>query len=184
MAIKFFAFFFPTISTFGCFWSQWPTSLAVTMRCGRLPSRSDVNIFLYGLSISWGTQFYPYVYIRMYIHTYIHTYIYIYISLSLSSSIGFGELYPSDQGGAPTTSSALQFQNALHAAVAGDGDTGIVAHVQGQNGLLFTFHLRFAKSAKSMTVSGHLRSPYGEVSKVMYPRLPSSKKKTIENCHL
>ena len=41
--------FFPTISTFGCFWSQWPTSLAVTsgcptMRCGRLPSRSDVNI--------------------------------------------------------------------------------------------------------------------------------------------
>ena len=41
-------FFFPTISTFGCFWSQWPTSLAVTsgcptMRCGRLPSRSDVN---------------------------------------------------------------------------------------------------------------------------------------------
>ena len=40
--------FFPTISTFGCFWSQWPTSLAVTsgcptMRCGRLPSRSDVN---------------------------------------------------------------------------------------------------------------------------------------------
>ena len=48
MAIKFFAFFFPTISTFGCFWSQWPTSLAVTsgcpmMRCGRLPSRSDVN---------------------------------------------------------------------------------------------------------------------------------------------
>ena len=44
MAIKFFAFFFPTISTFGCFWSQWPTSLAVTtsghegvsptMRCG------------------------------------------------------------------------------------------------------------------------------------------------------
>ena len=23
-------FFFPTISTFGCFWSQWPTSLAVT----------------------------------------------------------------------------------------------------------------------------------------------------------
>ena len=42
-------FFFPTISTFGCFWSQWPTSLAVTsgcptMRCGRLPSRSDVNI--------------------------------------------------------------------------------------------------------------------------------------------
>ena len=30
MAIKFFAFFFPTISTFGCFWSQWPTSLAVT----------------------------------------------------------------------------------------------------------------------------------------------------------
>ena len=22
--------FFPTISTFGCFWSQWPTSLAVT----------------------------------------------------------------------------------------------------------------------------------------------------------
>ena len=40
---------FPTISTFGCFWSQWPTSLAVTsgcptMRCGRLPSRSDVNI--------------------------------------------------------------------------------------------------------------------------------------------
>ena len=49
MAIKFFAFFFPTISTFGCFWSQWPTSLAVTsgcptMRCGRLPSRSDVNI--------------------------------------------------------------------------------------------------------------------------------------------
>jgi hypothetical protein len=50
-----------------------------------------------------------------------------------------------------------------------------VAHVQGQNGLLFAFHLRFAKSAKSMTVSGHLRSPYGEVSKVMYPRLPSSK---------
>ena len=50
MAIKFFAFFFPTISTFGCFWSQWPTSLAVTsscptMRCGRLPSRSDVNNF-------------------------------------------------------------------------------------------------------------------------------------------
>ena len=91
MAIKFFAFFFPTISTFGCFWSQWPTSLAVTsgregvrttsfkpwrphrgsclfapqllrstfrsapescpccvsptMRCGRLPSRSDVNIW-------------------------------------------------------------------------------------------------------------------------------------------
>ena len=49
MAIKFFAFFFPTISTFGCFWSQWPTSLAVTsgcptMRGGRLPSRSDVNI--------------------------------------------------------------------------------------------------------------------------------------------
>ena len=53
MAIKFFAFFFPTISTFGCFWSQWPTSLAVTsgregvrttMWCGRLPSRSDVNI--------------------------------------------------------------------------------------------------------------------------------------------
>ena len=48
MAIKFFAFFFPTISTFGCFWSQWPTSLAVTsgcptMRCGRLPSRSDVE---------------------------------------------------------------------------------------------------------------------------------------------
>ena len=37
-------FFFPTISTFGCFWSQWPTSLAVTMRCGRLPSRSDVNM--------------------------------------------------------------------------------------------------------------------------------------------
>ena len=41
-------FFFPTINTFGCFWSQWPTSLAVTsgcptMRCGRLPSRSDVN---------------------------------------------------------------------------------------------------------------------------------------------
>jgi len=31
MAIKFFAFF-PTISTFGCFWSQWPTSLAVTER--------------------------------------------------------------------------------------------------------------------------------------------------------
>ena len=30
MAIKFFACFFPTISTFGCFWSQWPTSLAVT----------------------------------------------------------------------------------------------------------------------------------------------------------
>ena len=30
MAIKFFAVFFPTISTFGCFWSQWPTSLAVT----------------------------------------------------------------------------------------------------------------------------------------------------------
>ena len=30
MAIKFFASFFPTISTFGCFWSQWPTSLAVT----------------------------------------------------------------------------------------------------------------------------------------------------------
>ena len=52
MAIKFFAVFFPTISTFGCFWSQWPTSLAVTsgcptMRCGRLPSRSDVNIFAY-----------------------------------------------------------------------------------------------------------------------------------------
>ena len=46
MAIKFFAFFFPTISTFGCFWSQWPTSLAVTMRCGRLPSRSDVNIII------------------------------------------------------------------------------------------------------------------------------------------
>ena len=23
-------FFFPTISTFACFWSQWPTSLAVT----------------------------------------------------------------------------------------------------------------------------------------------------------
>ena len=49
MAIKFFACFFPTISTFGCFWSQWPTSLAVTsgcptMRCGRLPSRSDVNM--------------------------------------------------------------------------------------------------------------------------------------------
>ena len=49
MAIKFFAFFFPTIGTFGWFWSQWPTSLAVTsgcptMRCGRLPSRSDVNI--------------------------------------------------------------------------------------------------------------------------------------------
>ena len=49
MAIKFFAFFFPTISTFGCFWSQWPTSLAVTsgcptMRCGRLPSRSNVNM--------------------------------------------------------------------------------------------------------------------------------------------
>ena len=46
-------FFFPTISTFGCFWSQWPTSLAVasgcpTMRCGRLPSRSDVNIL-----VSW-----------------------------------------------------------------------------------------------------------------------------------
>ena len=39
--------FFPTISTFGCFWSQWPTSLAVTMRCGRLPSRSDVNIFIF-----------------------------------------------------------------------------------------------------------------------------------------
>ena len=43
-------FFFPTISTFGWFWSQWPTSLAVTsgcptMRCGRLPSRSDVNIW-------------------------------------------------------------------------------------------------------------------------------------------
>ena len=42
-------FFFPTIGTFGWFWSQWPTSLAVTsgcptMRCGRLPSRSDVNI--------------------------------------------------------------------------------------------------------------------------------------------
>ena len=50
-------FFSPTISTFGCFWSQWPTSLAVTsgregvrttslsptMRCWRLPSRSDVN---------------------------------------------------------------------------------------------------------------------------------------------
>ena len=52
MAIKFFAFFFPTISTFGCFWSQWPTSLAVTsgcptMRCGRLPSRSDVNIVFF-----------------------------------------------------------------------------------------------------------------------------------------
>ena len=44
--------FFPTISTFGCFWSQWPTSLAVTsgcptMRCGRLPSRSDVNNLSY-----------------------------------------------------------------------------------------------------------------------------------------
>ena len=53
--------FFPTISTFGCFWSQWPTSLAVfrsapescpccvspTMRCGRLPSRSEVNSSIY-----------------------------------------------------------------------------------------------------------------------------------------
>ena len=49
--------FFPTISTFGCFWSQWPTSLAVTsgcptMRCGRLPSRSDVNIFLVAGNLS------------------------------------------------------------------------------------------------------------------------------------
>ena len=48
---QFLRVFFPTISTFGCFWSQWPTSLAVTsgcptMRCGRLPSRSDVNIAL------------------------------------------------------------------------------------------------------------------------------------------
>ena len=58
--------FFPTISTFGCFWSQWPTSLAVTsgcptMRCGRLPSRSDVNIFrvagnLSGLNIGIITE--------------------------------------------------------------------------------------------------------------------------------
>ena len=58
MAIKFFAFSFPTISTFGCFWSQWPTSLAVTsgcptMRCGRLPSRSDVNI--HKISIEMGS---------------------------------------------------------------------------------------------------------------------------------
>ena len=44
MAIKFFAFFFSTISTFGCFWSQAVTSGCPTMRCGRLPSRSDVNI--------------------------------------------------------------------------------------------------------------------------------------------
>ena len=124
------------------------------------------KIFLYGLSISWGTQFYPYVYIRMYIHTYIYIYLFIHWLWGIISI---------RSRGAPTTSSALQFQNALHAAVAGDGDTGIVAHVQGQNGLLFAFHLRFAKSAKSMTVSGHLRSPYGEVSKVMYPRLPSSK---------
>ena len=36
------------------------------------------NIFLYGLSISWGTQFYPYVYIRMYIHTYIYIYLFIH----------------------------------------------------------------------------------------------------------
>ena len=56
MAIKFFAFFAPTISTFGCFWSQWPTSLAVTsgcptMLCGRLPSRSDVNIYQHDIYI-------------------------------------------------------------------------------------------------------------------------------------
>ena len=36
-------FFFPTISTFGCFWSQCPCCVSPTMRCGRLPSRSDVN---------------------------------------------------------------------------------------------------------------------------------------------
>ena len=35
--------FFPTISTFGCFWSQCPCCVSPTMRCGRLPSRSDVN---------------------------------------------------------------------------------------------------------------------------------------------
>ena len=45
--------------TFGCFWSQWPTSLAVTsgcptMRWGRLPSRSDVNISMICITF-WST---------------------------------------------------------------------------------------------------------------------------------
>ena len=122
---------------------------------------------------------YQFLGVPNFIHTYIYICIYIHIYIYLFIHWLWGIISIRSRG-APTTSSALQFQNAL----AGDGDTGIVAHVQGQNGLLFTFHLRFAKSAKSMTVSGHLRSPYGEVSKVMYPRLPSSKKKTIENCHL
>ena len=70
-------FFFPTISTFGCFWSQWPTSLAVTsgcptMRCGRLPSRSDVNIL----------QFYQ---IIVPIISIIYIYVYIYILLCISN---------------------------------------------------------------------------------------------------
>ena len=47
-------FFSDNQYTFGCFWSQWPTSLAVTsgcptMRCGRLPSRSDVNMIKYAI---------------------------------------------------------------------------------------------------------------------------------------
>ena len=37
-------FFFPTTSTFGCFVSMADLISSPTMRCGRLPSRSDVNI--------------------------------------------------------------------------------------------------------------------------------------------
>ena len=98
--------FFPTISTFGCFWSQWPTSLAVTsgcptMRCGRLPSRSDVNIkksFFWLLQLLGRTQhniyiyryrckyIYRYTYHLYYIYTHIYTYTYTYTKTDHSHS--------------------------------------------------------------------------------------------------
>ena len=68
--------FFSDNQYFRMFWSQWPTSLAVTsgcptMRCGRLPSRSDVNILqFYQIIVPIISIIYIYVYIYIYYYVY------------------------------------------------------------------------------------------------------------------
>ena len=53
MAIKFFAFFFPTISTFGCFWSQWPNKPTILVGYPHLWKPLFMD---FGRSPLWTTQ--------------------------------------------------------------------------------------------------------------------------------
>ena len=60
--------------------NQYFRMFLVTMRCGRLPARSDVNIHIY-IYICTYTYIYTYLHIVTYIHIYIYIYIYMYIHI-------------------------------------------------------------------------------------------------------